>query len=224
MPADDGSFVARPIRRRRRVPARWALIGAAVAAALIVGVGLLLGDGGGEEGGPGLFAGLREADGAGTAESADDPEDAPELSAGSAAVLLDTDPNRTDVDGGVAFAVTDTRCGTEPVEVSGRTVQAEEGQLCVLTVTIANQGAEPVALDPLCQEITDGEGQKRPPVAGGGGSGFWSPIAAGETVVGPDETVEDLLLVYDVPESPDPAAVAFHASCDSGGAVIGLLP
>lgn len=131
-------------------------------------------------------------------------------------LVLDRDVDGTEADQAppdVAFDVLDADCGYQNVVTAQGSIPPQQGEFCLVRVTITNQGGEAARLDPSCQFLVSETGERYPPrpdvleVDEASNQAVQAPI-------GPGQVVEDAGLYYDVPAGTKPSAAEFHTACE----------
>jgi hypothetical protein len=131
-------------------------------------------------------------------------------------LVLDREDGGTDADqapSDVAFDILDGECGYANVVTAQGSIPPQQGEFCLVRVTITNQGAEAARLDPSCQFLVSATGERYTPrpdvltVDEASNRAFQAPIA-------PGQVVEDAGLYYDVPAGTNAASAEFHTACD----------
>jgi hypothetical protein len=121
---------------------------------------------------------------------------------------------------GLSFEVSSVDCDISEVGfASGVSLQAENGTFCIVKPRVENLGEERRSLEARCQYLIDGSGQRYTPREDAAQlrelTEFLFDPKRG---LGPFEhTPVFVALYYDVATNTEPAAIEFHASCDSRG-------
>lgn len=122
--------------------------------------------------------------------------------------------------GDVRFLLTGVDCGFANV-ISPDERIAAEGVFCTVDFDMANRGSEAVVLDLSCQALVGADGASFTPHRQATLL-IEESRAAFRGGVEPGQSLEDVAMVYDVPEGADPAAVELHVACDDEGRRIDL--
>jgi hypothetical protein len=131
-------------------------------------------------------------------------------------LVLDRDDGGTEADQApvnVAFDVLDAECGYANVVTAQGSIPPQQGEFCLVRVTITNQGGGAARLDPSCQFLVSATGQRYAPrpdvleVDEASNQAFRAPV-------GPGQVVEDAGLYYDVPAGTKAGAAEFHTACE----------
>lgn len=118
----------------------------------------------------------------------------------------------------MTFLLTGTQCGFQNV-ISADERIAAEGEFCTVDLDVTNEGGTPVTLDLGCQALVDASGNAHEPHERASLLVEETRTAFGEGIE-PGATLEDVAIVFDVPEGTDPSVVELHVSCDDEGRVL----
>jgi len=130
---------------------------------------------------------------------------------------------RSDVaaDGPLMYHVIQGRCGYGAVVTATQNVPPSQGEFCLVTVDVTNQGEAPARLRQECQYLIDVSGRRyrirSDVLALEEGS-----LEAFRAQLEPGQEVPDVALYFDVPEGTEASAVELHSTCDSRGVRIPL--
>jgi len=130
---------------------------------------------------------------------------------------------RSDVatDGPFRYHMIQGRCGYGAVVTATQNVPPREGEFCLVTVDVTNQGQAPGRLRQECQYLIDASGRRhriRSDVLAleeESLEAFQAQLEAGQEV-------PDVAFYFDVPEGTEVRAVELHSTCDSRGVRIPL--
>lgn len=122
----------------------------------------------------------------------------------------------TGKDSGARFEVQALRCGLDNVITEDQRVAAT-GQFCYVEFRVTNEGHDNLWLNPACQVLIDATGAEYSPEEYGSGtamaSGLDVPVARGVTV-------DEVLLVFDLPKGAIPDALRLRSACENSGFVV----